>query len=49
LIPKENVRDLTLLPERVRTELNIVAVKTMDEVLDLALVDSCRPKKPRHR
>jgi ATP-dependent Lon protease len=47
LIPKENVRDLSLLPERVRTELNIVPVKTMDEVLALALVDSCRPKKPR--
>jgi ATP-dependent Lon protease len=49
LIPKENVRDLTLLPERVRAELDIVAVKTMDEVLDLALVDSCRPKRPRRR
>jgi ATP-dependent Lon protease len=44
LIPKDNVRDLELLPEKVRTELNIIPVKTMDEVLDLALVGSCRPE-----
>jgi len=49
LIPKENVRDLQLLPERVRTELNIVPVKTMDEVLEMALVESCRPKRARRR
>ncbi|MEI7814647.1 MAG: endopeptidase La [Coriobacteriia bacterium] len=49
LIPKENVRDLQLLPERVRAELTIVGVKTMDEVLELALVESCRPKRSRRR
>ena len=43
LIPADNVRDLALLPERVRAELDIVPVKTMDEVLDLALVGECRP------
>jgi ATP-dependent Lon protease len=49
LIPRDNLRDLQLLPERVRTELDIVPVKTMDEVLALALVEGCRPKKPRRR
>ena len=43
LIPKDNVRDLELLPERVRAELEIIPVKTMDEVLDLALVGECCP------
>jgi ATP-dependent Lon protease len=38
LIPKENVRDLELVPEHVRTEMEIVPVETMDEVLDRALV-----------
>ncbi|MGB4594156.1 MAG: endopeptidase La [Coriobacteriia bacterium] len=37
LIPKENVRDLELVPEHVRTEMEIVPVETMDEVLDQAL------------
>ena len=45
LIPAENVRDLEIVPDRVREELAIIPVKTMDEVLDLALIDSCRPKK----
>ena len=49
LIPAENVRDLDLLPEHVRTELAIIPVKTMDEVLDLALVGECRPAKARAR
>jgi ATP-dependent Lon protease len=45
LIPAENVRDLEIVPDRVKEELEIIAVKTMDEVLDLALIGSCRPKK----
>jgi ATP-dependent Lon protease len=50
LIPKENVRDLELLPQHVRDELEIVAVDSMDEVLSRALVQACRPKlKPRAR
>jgi ATP-dependent Lon protease len=44
LIPHENVRDLELVPEKVREELEIIPVRTMDQVLDLALVGSCRPK-----
>jgi ATP-dependent Lon protease len=55
LIPKENVRDLELLPEKVRSELSIVPVGTMDEVLELALVKGCAPvsvagaRKPARR
>ncbi len=37
LIPKDNVRDLELVPERVRTEVDIVPVECMDDVLDRAL------------
>ncbi|MDH4139115.1 MAG: endopeptidase La [Coriobacteriia bacterium] len=41
LIPKENVRDLELLPERVRDELETIPVENMDEVLSKALVRNC--------
>jgi ATP-dependent Lon protease len=44
LIPKENLRDLELLPPHVREDLEIVPVETMDQVLSLALVQECRPK-----
>ncbi|HEY5540979.1 MAG TPA: endopeptidase La [Coriobacteriia bacterium] len=44
LIPQENVRDLELVPEKVRSELEIIPVRTMDQVLEYALVGSCRPK-----
>lgn len=43
LIPKENVRDLELLPPHVREELHIIAVSSMDEVIPKALVPGCRP------
>lgn len=36
LIPKENVRDLELVPDHVRTEMEIVAVENMGEVLERA-------------
>jgi ATP-dependent Lon protease len=48
LIPKDNVRDLELLPPHVREEIEIVPVERMDQVLSLALVDACGPK-PRRR
>ena len=44
LIPKENVRDLELLPTHVRDELKVVPVENMDEVLAHALVQGCSPK-----
>jgi ATP-dependent Lon protease len=43
LIPKENVRDLELLPKHVRDDLKIVPVEDMDTVLSLALVEPCAP------
>ena len=42
LIPKENVRDLELVPEHVLTEVEIVPVEGMDEVLARAFVPSAR-------
>ncbi len=49
LVPKDNVRDLDLLPPHVREEMAIIPVSTMDEVLRFALVDSCRklPRTPK--
>jgi ATP-dependent Lon protease len=44
LIPKENERDLDLLPEHVRDELAIVPVESMDQVLDRALMQDCGTK-----
>jgi ATP-dependent Lon protease len=49
LIPKENVRDLELLPEHVREDLEIVPVETMDQVLDRALVGGSGPRLPLKR
>jgi ATP-dependent Lon protease len=45
LIPKDNVRDLDLLPAHVREDLEIIPVSTMDEVLSLALLKGCAPGK----
>ena len=47
LIPKDNVRDLDLLPDHVRSELEIIPVTSMDEVLTEALPDRCRPVVPK--
>jgi ATP-dependent Lon protease len=50
LVPQDNVRDLELLPERVRVELKIVPVRTMDEVLSVALEGACgRSRRSSHR
>jgi len=37
LIPEENVKDLAEIPENIKNALEIVPVKWIDEVLDLAL------------
>jgi ATP-dependent Lon protease len=37
LIPEENVKDLTEIPENIKNELEIIPVKWIDQVLDLAL------------
>jgi ATP-dependent Lon protease len=41
LIPKENEKDLQEVPEEVRAEVRIQLVETIDEVISLALEDSC--------
>jgi ATP-dependent Lon protease len=41
ILPKDNEKDLTELPEEVRDALTINLVETIDEVLSLALEDSC--------
>jgi ATP-dependent Lon protease len=49
LIPKENVRDLELLPDHVREELEIIPVDSMDDVLARALVRGCAPRTRNSR
>jgi ATP-dependent Lon protease len=44
LVPKDNIRDLELIPEHVRDDLKIIPVSSMDEVLEQALVRDCRPR-----
>ena len=41
ILPKDNEKDLTELPEEVRDVLSIHLVENIDEVLSLALEDSC--------
>jgi ATP-dependent Lon protease len=42
IIPKENEKNLTELPEALRSQLNIIPVKWIDEVLTLALADKIK-------
>jgi ATP-dependent Lon protease len=37
ILPKENAKDIGELPEKVRRELNLIPVSSMDEVLRIAL------------
>jgi ATP-dependent Lon protease len=41
LIPKDNEKDLEEVPEEVRADMTVQLVETIDEVLSLALEDSC--------
>ncbi|MFO1220274.1 MAG: endopeptidase La [Burkholderiaceae bacterium] len=43
LIPEENVKDLQEIPENVKNHLEIVPVKWIDRVLELALVSAPQP------
>jgi ATP-dependent Lon protease len=43
LIPKRNEKDLIDVPDEVRSQLRLVPVETMDEVLAEALIDAPRP------
>ena len=37
ILPKENVKDISELPEKVRNELELIPVDNMDQVLLIAL------------
>jgi ATP-dependent Lon protease len=43
LIPKRNEKDLVDVPDEIRSQLRIVGVETMDEVLAEALIAEARP------
>jgi len=43
LIPEENRRDLTEIPDNIKKDLEIVPVQWIDEVLELALVSATKP------
>lgn len=43
LLPKDNVKDIPELPERIREELDLVSVSHLDEVLAIALLDAAGP------
>ncbi len=47
IIPSENEKDLKEIPENIKSDLEIVPVKWIDEVLDLALAYS--PDSDRHK
>lgn len=46
IIPHENIKDLEDIPDNIKNKLDIVAVKNMDEVLKLALVEM--PEKSKN-
>jgi ATP-dependent Lon protease len=41
ILPKDNEKDLSEIPEEVRNSLNVNLVETIDEVLSLALEEAC--------
>jgi ATP-dependent Lon protease len=51
ILPEKNLKDLVELPRTARTELKIIPVKHMDDVLGIALSDkvSAAPPRPRKR
>jgi ATP-dependent Lon protease len=49
LIPEENRKDLADIPKSVAQALNIVPVRWIDEVLDLALVEPLRPSSEQDK
>ncbi|HYF66438.1 MAG TPA: endopeptidase La, partial [Herpetosiphonaceae bacterium] len=42
ILPKENAKDIVDLPEKVRQDLQLIPVETMDEVLNIALMPTQR-------
>lgn len=45
IIPHENLKDLEEVPENVLQSLEITAVKSIDEVLEIALAERITPEK----
>ncbi|MCI0398219.1 MAG: endopeptidase La [Chloroflexi bacterium] len=43
LLPKDNAKDIPELPERIRKDLELIAVSHLDEVLEAALLDAVEP------
>jgi ATP-dependent Lon protease len=43
LLPKDNAKDIPELPERIREDLDLVCVGHLDEVLEIALLESTEP------
>ncbi|MBX0328310.1 endopeptidase La, partial [Oscillochloris sp. ZM17-4] len=46
ILPKENAKDIVELPEKVRQDLNLIPVSSMDEVLKVALNDAVAAPEP---
>jgi ATP-dependent Lon protease len=46
LIPEENVKDLAEIPDNIKNRLEIVPVKWVDQVLQLALERQPEPRQP---
>jgi ATP-dependent Lon protease len=46
LLPRQNIKDMTEIPKRVRRELKFVFVDRMDEVLPVALLPEGTPSQP---
>ena len=51
MLPQKNMKDLVDVPKRVRTDLKIIPVEHMDQVLEVALYPEpvIQPPRPRKR
>ena len=49
ILPEKNMKDLTDLPKTAKSELKIIPVKHMDEVLQIALAKEATVEKPKPR
>ena len=51
LLPEKNLKDLHDVPKTVRSELEIIPIAHMDQVIDLALAQEpvIEPPRPRRR
>lgn len=47
ILPRKNLKDLADVPKRARTELRLVPVEHMDQVLEIALAEATEIKKTR--